>query len=83
MNSKEHITVSNNGDYWVCPCGNNTMSDGFDTCNESGEYIVPTGLAWAGLYACLRCGRIIDQESYKVVSQTDDLTSFGVNFIKQ
>lgn len=41
MKTNESIIVSNNGDYWVCLCGNNTMSDGFDTCDANGRYAEP------------------------------------------
>ena len=78
MKNKELITVSNDGDNWECSCGNDTMGSGFDTCNENGVYIEPLDHVWTGLYACLKCGRVIDQETYEVVSKTNDLSSFGI-----
>ena len=78
MINKEMIVVSNDGDNWVCPCGNHTMSSGFDTCDKDGVYIEPLDGVWTGLYACLQCGRIIDQDTHEVFSTTDDLSSFGI-----
>lgn len=78
MNTNEVITVTNDGDHWVCVCGSTTMSSGFDTCDENGNYTEPIDSVWNGLYACLSCGRVIDQDTYNVISQTKDLSSFGV-----
>ena len=78
MNTNETITVTNDDDHWVYLCGNSTMSIGFDSCDEKGVYTEPIDSVWTGLYACLKCGRVIDQDSYKVISQVDDLSSFGV-----
>lgn len=78
MKTNESITVTNDGEHWVCVCGNSTMSSGFDTCDKNGTYIEPIDSIWNGLYACLNCGRVIDQDTSKVISQTNDLSSFGV-----
>ncbi|WP_340201999.1 hypothetical protein [Ascidiimonas sp. W6] len=82
INSNEIIDVSNSGDHWVCICGNNTMSDGFDTCDVNGAYIEPLDGIWTGLYTCLKCGRVIDQDTYEVISRTNDLSSFGTTITK-
>lgn len=78
MKNNESITVSNDGEHWECPCGNNTMASGFDTCDHSGKYIEPLADVWTGLYACLDCGRVIEQDTQKVVSKNRDLSSFGM-----
>ncbi|WP_430408791.1 hypothetical protein [Kordia sp.] len=78
MTKKEKITVSNNGDHWICICNNNTMNSGFDTCDKNGEYIEPLADIWTGLYACLDCGRVINQETHEVVTRIKDLSSFGI-----
>jgi len=78
MTNKELITVSNDGDNWACLCGNDTVSSGFDTYDENGAYNEPINGVWTGLYACLKCRRVIDQDTYIVVSKTDYLSSFGI-----
>lgn len=77
MNTVEKIKVSNQGDHWVCPCGNNTMGTGFDTCTTSGTFIEPSTY-WEGYYACLGCGRIIDQQTRIIIGKTNDLSSFNL-----
>ena len=49
-------------------CGNQPHEDGFYPCDESGNEIEPArGSNWDGLCICLKCGRIIDQDSLEVV----------------
>ena len=56
--------------HWECFCGNDTMSIGFQTCNDTGDYIEPTRYSnWSGLYACQSCGRIIAQDTREVIGQ--------------
>ncbi len=76
MKAKETITVTNGGDHWVCTCGNHTMASGFDTCDVNGNHVEPFEGIWNELYICLECGRIIDQDTYEVVSRTKDFSSF-------
>src|SRR5262249_34166363 len=56
------------GDEWVCLCGNEAWRDGFAPCTAEGRPIEPTlGGAWDTIhYVCLRCGRIIDQHTLGV-----------------
>jgi hypothetical protein len=56
-------------DAWVCLCGNVPSDDGFYPCNNSGHEVEPT-TGWGGLYVCLSCGRIIQQESLEIVGRT-------------
>jgi len=55
-------------DAWICICGNAPASDGFYPCDDKGNEIEPTA-AWNGIYVCLRCGRIIEQGSLRVVGR--------------
>jgi hypothetical protein len=53
---------------WTCLCGNEPSEDGFYPCDEKGDEVEPVE-GWSGLYVCLRCGRIIDPESLRVVGR--------------
>ena len=53
-------------DAWICLCGNQPSSDGFFPCDKQGNEMEPAD-GWDGLYVCLRCGRIIEQDSLRVV----------------
>jgi hypothetical protein len=53
---------------WICLCGNRPDSDGFYPCDKDGNEVEPVE-GWENLYVCARCGRIINQESLKVVAQ--------------
>lgn len=55
-------------DAWVCLCGNEPDSDGFYPCDETGTEM-ETVAGWRGLYVCGRCGRIIQQDSLKVIGR--------------
>ena len=55
-------------DAWICICGNEPSEDGFYPCDKSGNEMEPTA-GWDGLYVCLRCGRIIEQDSLHVVGR--------------
>lgn len=60
-------------DGWICICGNTPADDGFYPCDQDGNEIEPTvGSAWAGLYVCFKCGRIIDQETLEVVGKNPE-----------
>lgn len=58
-----------NGEAWLCLCGNNPSSDGFYPCDAAGNEVEPLS-GWSGFYVCLRCGRIIDPHSLRVVGQS-------------
>jgi hypothetical protein len=58
----------NDRDAWTCVCGNELGSDGFYPCDSHGNEIEPTA-GWAGLYVCFRCGRIIEQNTLRVVGR--------------
>jgi hypothetical protein len=53
---------------WICVCGNEPSDDGFYPCDKKGNEMEPTD-DWDGLYVCLRCGRIIEQASLRVVGR--------------
>jgi hypothetical protein len=55
-----------NKDAWICLCGNQPRSDGFYPCDKEGNEMEPAD-GWDSLYVCLRCGRIIEQNSLRVV----------------
>lgn len=54
-------------DAWICICGNDT-SGGFYPCNRDGKQVDPSPEDWKeALYVCMDCGRIIEQDTLKVV----------------
>lgn len=57
----------------VCRCGNAPAEDGFYPCLDDGTIVEPTIKGpWKGkLYACARCGRIINRETLDVTGQRD------------
>jgi hypothetical protein len=57
-----------NNEAWICICGNTPPEDGFYPCNEKGNEMEPVA-GWNGLYVCFRCGRMIDQDSLRVVGR--------------
>jgi hypothetical protein len=57
-----------NTEAWICICGNQPPEDGFYPCDRAGNEMEPAG-DWSGLYVCLRCGRIIEQSSLRVVGR--------------
>ncbi len=57
-------------DAWLCTCGNTPTGDGFYPCNTDGNEVEPSTEQWKmPLYVCARCGRIIHQETLKVMGQ--------------
>ncbi len=74
LHSKYESQKNNYGEHWECPYGNHTMASGYDTSNINGRAVEPSDDIWNGLYACLECGRIIDQDSLEVVSRTSDFS---------
>jgi hypothetical protein len=57
-----------NEEAWICLCGNLPSGDGFHPCDEEGKAMEPV-TGWNGLYVCFRCGRIIEQDSLRVVGR--------------
>jgi hypothetical protein len=57
----------------VPACNNNPSMDGFYPCNWNGDEVEPTCVgAWKGrLLVCASCGRIIDQETLRVVGRRE------------
>ena len=64
--------ISKAGHEIVCLCGNEPAYDGFQPCLEEGTVVEPVaGGSWQGrLYLCLKCGRIVDQDSLLVTGKT-------------
>ena len=53
---------------FICICGNEPCSEGFYPCDSTGKYIEPCiDEGWIDLYRCDRCGRIINQNTLKVI----------------
>jgi hypothetical protein len=61
---------SGNDEAWICLCGNTPVSHGFFVCDEAGNEISPTRESgWSNLYVCMKCGRIIRQDTLEVVGR--------------
>jgi hypothetical protein len=69
--TKEVISHEKGSDEaWICICGNTPVSHGFYACDTDGNEMVPNiGSKWDGLYVCLKCGRIIRQNTLEVIGQ--------------
>lgn len=66
-----YITQSTDGD-WACLCGNQPWESGFYPCDAAGNEVDPTPTDWTtNWYVCAQCGRIIDQDTLKVVKIVD------------
>ena len=64
----EHIKHEpDNPEAWICICGNRPVADGFFSCDKQGKEIEPDELWIEPLYVCNRCGRIIHQDTLKVL----------------
>jgi hypothetical protein len=69
MSQDELITHEDgNDEAWICLCGNRPSAEGFYPCDEKGNEMEPVN-GWKGLYVCSRCGRIIEQDSLRVVGR--------------
>jgi len=69
VEAKEHITHDpENSESWICLCGNRPDYDGFFPCDKDGNEMEPVK-GWGNLYACGRCGRIINQFTLEVVGR--------------
>ncbi len=58
---------SGNEEGWVCVCNNTPSTGGFFPCDLKGNEIEPVK-GWNRLYVCDRCGRIIEQDTLKIVA---------------
>lgn len=69
----EHIRhEKGNLDAWVCLCGNTPSDAGFYPIDASNHEVEPTTEAWkTNQYFCAQCGRVIDQDTLKVVRRLD------------
>lgn len=56
-----------NQEAWICICGNRPNAAGFYPCDKQGKEIEPDKSWTEPLYICHRCGRIIHQDTLKVV----------------
>jgi hypothetical protein len=62
MNKPERIPLEKGSDAWLCLCGNHANRSGFEACDTTGYVTEPDEEHhWPGLYICIECGRIIDQ----------------------
>jgi hypothetical protein len=69
MEKQEYIThQEGNSDGWICRCKNTPVDAGFYPCDEKGNEVEPIE-GWGWLYACDRCGRIIDGITLEIVGQ--------------
>jgi hypothetical protein len=67
----EKITIED-GDAWVCICGNTTHTSGFYPCDEEGNEVEPTPEQWTtNTYVCFQCGRVINQDTLEVVKRVN------------
>ena len=55
-------------DWFVCDCGNNPHSDGFETCLKDGKIVEPTPKDWDGVhYICIRCETVYNSDTFESV----------------
>lgn len=55
-------------DAWICVCGNHEEREGFSSCDLDGNDMDPVlAPGWADLYRCNSCGRLIEQNTRKIV----------------
>lgn len=43
---------------YVCECGNNELTQGWETCDKDGNVVEPTDDKWNGHYICNNCDKI-------------------------
>lgn len=61
--------------FWLCACGNDPIHEGFIPVDGDNHAVEPTPELWTvPNYACLSCGRIINQTNRTVVGQVDPTT---------
>lgn len=71
------VVVDRNGQI-TCACENNALFEGLEPCNDLGEMIEPNA-EWTGIYACLRCGAIVDPDKKQIINWHWSLRSGGTN----
>lgn len=60
--------IASMGGEWICFCKNTPQYDGFYPCDPDGNEVEPTPEEWTtNWYVCTRCGRMIDQQTLRVV----------------
>lgn len=70
LQNPEYIGLEDNGEEWLCLCGNTSFDWGFYPCDAHGNDMEPLiGSGWNGLYLCGKCGRIIHRDNRKVVGR--------------
>jgi len=70
---KEKVTFTDpDYDGILCICGNTPNGNGFYPCDERGREIEPLAGVWKDLYACDRCGRMINSELMEVVGNIQE-----------
>ncbi len=58
-------------DWWRCDCGNVPHEDGFVPVDRQGREVEPTPAQWPKpLYACCRCGLVMDAATVDLVTGT-------------
>lgn len=68
---KEIVAMSEYGDM-ICVCGNEPSEAGFVAVDEAGREVDPHLESWAtGEYACLACGRVINEESLMITRKVN------------
>jgi hypothetical protein len=63
-------------DWFVCGCGNDPRSEGFEACTSAGQYTPPTPKEWDGVhYICNRCETIYNSDTLENVGSAHPLVS--------
>lgn len=62
------IILDEDGENWICLCGNQAHLTGFFPCNAKGEE-VELDERWNGLYYCDECKIIIDQSTLEIIGK--------------
>jgi hypothetical protein len=77
MKSKE--IINGDSDWFVCLCKNEAHYDGFFTCLDDGSLTPPTLQGeWKGVYyVCMRCFRIIDQQTLEVAGVCSEQVAYA------
>lgn len=71
-------------DWFVCGCGNDPRSEGFDACTSRGQYVSPTPKDWDGVhYICNRCETIYNSDTLENVgSAHPSVSSYNKNLTR-
>lgn len=70
MNKEYLKRNADTGEFEMCLCGNDELTDGFYPCDEQGNEVQPDDRWNEKLYVCFRCGRIVDQFTGEIVGQS-------------